>query len=123
MMRGIRGATVAADNSKEAVLEATQELLQKIVDDNSLAIEEIGAVLFSVTPDIQVAFPAAAARQLGWHHVPLFDCLEIGVEGDLPGCIRVLVLAELTIKQAEVRHAYLRAAAKLRPDLVGESQC
>ncbi len=118
MMRGIRGAIVARGIGKNDVLEATEELLCQLVSDNDLAIEDIGAVLFSVTPDIQVAFPAAAARRLGWQYVPLFDCLEIGVEDGLAACIRVLVLAEMTVTQRDVRHVYLGGAQCLRPDLI-----
>ena len=123
MMRGIRGATVATGLSKPEVLAATKELLLRLVNANELAIEDIGAILFSVTPDIQIAFPAAAARQLGWAHVPLFDCLEIGVPEDLPRCIRVLVLAEMLVGQKDVQHIYLGDAAALRPDLITVNKC
>jgi chorismate mutase len=109
--------------TKDDVLTATQELLRQLISDNNLSLEDIGAVLFSVTPDIQVAFPAAAARQLGWQFVPLFDCLEIGVEDGLAACIRVLILAEMTVAQRDVRHVYLGGAQCLRPDLIAENNC
>jgi chorismate mutase len=49
--------------------------------------------------------------------VALLDCQQMAVQGDLPRCIRLLAHAWLAPGQA-VCHAYLREAARLRPDLV-----
>ena len=40
-MRGIRGATTAASNSAEAIVEATEELLRELIQANQLDPEEI----------------------------------------------------------------------------------
>ena len=117
-VRGIRGATVAAENTPEAILAATRELLAAIVEANpGLAPEDIASAIFTVTADLDAAFPAQAARQLGWQHVPLMCAREIPVPGSLPRCIRVLLHWNTDRPQAAIRPVYLRAAASLRPDL------
>ena len=115
--RGIRGATTAEDNSAAAILGATHELLAQIVRANDLAVEDIASVLFTLTPDLTAAFPAQAARELGWQHTALLDAQEVPVPGSLPRCIRVLVHWNTERPQGEVHHVYLRGAAGLRPDL------
>jgi chorismate mutase len=120
--RGIRGATTVGANTAEAILAATGELLARMVEDNALAAEDLASALFTVTPDLDAAFPAQAARQLGWRHVPLLDALEVPVPGSLPRCVRVLLHWNTDRRQAEVRHVYLRGAAGLRPDLAGRDE-
>lgn len=117
--RGIRGATTVEANTAEAVLDATGELLAAMAEANGLAAEDIASAVFTVTADLDAAFPAQAARQLGWHQVPLLDALEIPVPGSLPRCVRVLLHWNTSRSQAEIRHVYLRGAAGLRPDLNG----
>ena len=118
-LRGIRGATTVEENTKEAISQAVQELMQGIVTQNELCPEDIGAAIFTATEDITALFPAAGARQLpGFDLVPLFDARQMDVTGALPRCIRVLVLADVDKPQAAIRHVYLREARKLRPDLV-----
>ncbi len=118
-LRGIRGATVAADNSREAILSATSDLLQRLIAENKLQIQDIASIFFSVTPDLDAEFPAVAARQMGMETVPLLCLNEIPVRGSLPRCVRILIHANLTWAQKEVRHVYLGEAARLRPDIVG----
>lgn len=117
--RGIRGATTVEANTAEAILDATGELLAAMGEANGLAAEDIASAVFTVTADLDAAFPAQAARQLGWHQVPLLDALEIPVPGSLPRCVRVLLHWNTSRSQAEIRHVYLRGAAGLRPDLNG----
>lgn len=117
--RGIRGATTVEANTAEAILTASGELLARMVDANGLAAEDLASALFTVTPDLDAAFPAQAARQLGWQQVPLLDALQIPVPGSLPRCVRVLLHWNTDKSQAEVKHVYLRGAAGLRPDLAG----
>ncbi len=119
-LRGIRGATVASQDQAEAVLEATRELLEAIQSANSqLKPRDIASAIFTVTEDIQSAYPAKAARQLGWSEVPLMCAREIPVPGSLCLCIRVLVHWNTDLPQEAIRPVYLGAAAALRPDLNG----
>jgi len=115
--RGIRGATTVETDSAAAILAATRELLTRIVEANDVAIEDIASAFFTVTPDLTTAFPAQAARELGWRHVPLLDVQEITVPGSLPRCVRVLIHWNTDKPQAEICHVYLRGAVSLRQDL------
>ena len=118
--RGIRGATTVKANTAAAILAATRELLTRIVQANGVLVTEIASAFFTVTPDLAAAFPARAARELGWQHVALLDAQEIPVPGSLPRCVRVLIHWNTEKPQAEIRHIYLRGAAVLRPDLKKE---
>lgn len=117
MMRGIRGATTVESNDHEQILCRTAELLNELITTNAIATEDIGAVIFASTPDLPAAFPAAAARRIGWDTVPLFGTQEIDNPEGVPLCIRVLILWNSDLPQSAIRHAYLHEAAKLRPDL------
>jgi len=115
--RGIRGATTVETDSVTAILAVTRELLTRIVEANSVDVANIASAFFTVTPDLTAAFPAQAARELGWQHVALLDAQEIPVPGSLSRCVRVLIHWNTEKPQAEVRHVYLRGTAPLRPDL------
>lgn len=118
-LRALRGATTAAANTSAAISEAVAELIDALVERNNLEGDQILSVTFSVTADLDAIFPAAIARRReGWDGVALLDCQQMAVTGDLPRCIRLLAHAWLE-QQQPVRHAYLRDAARLRPDLAG----
>ena len=118
-LRALRGATTAAANTSAAICEAVGELIDALVDRNQLQGSQLLSVTFSVTADLDAIFPAAIARRRdGWDGVALLDCQQMAVAGDLPRCIRLLAHAWLEPDQP-VRHAYLRDAARLRPDLAG----
>jgi chorismate mutase len=113
----LRGATTAAANTSAAISEAVSELIDALVERNQLEGSQLLSVTFSVTADLDAMFPAAIARRReGWDSVALLDCQQMAVAGDLPRCIRLLAHAWLEPDQP-VRHAYLRDAARLRPDL------
>ena len=115
-IRAIRGAITASENSLEAILEASSLLLQAIIDTNDLHSNEVVAATFSVTQDLNRAYPAEAARSLGWTEAALMCFQEMHVEGGLAMCIRVRVLIEKDLAQAEIKHQYMRGAADLRKD-------
>jgi chorismate mutase len=116
-LRALRGATTASANSAEAIAEAVGELLDALVERNGLEGSQLLSVTFSVTADLDACFPAAIARRRpGWDGVALLDCQQMAVAGDLPRCIRLLAHAWLATDRP-ARHAYLRDAARLRPDL------
>jgi chorismate mutase len=117
-VRGIRGAITIEKDEKEEVLRATAEMLEGIMDANKkLKPEDISSAIFTTTEDVVSAFPAAAARGLGWKNVPLTCAREIPVPDSLPRCIRVLIHWNTDLPQDAIRHIYLREAKKLRPDL------
>ena len=115
--RGIRGAVCAEANTAEAILSATRELLERIVAENGVAVADIACVWFTATADLDTAYPARAARELGWTLTPLMCAQEMAVAGSLPRCIRVLVIWNTALSQEEIHHVYLGAAQTLRPDL------
>ena len=117
-MRGVRGATTVDENTKEAIWQASRQLVEAMLSANGIRTEEIGAALFSMTEDLTAAFPTTGARQIpGFELVPLFDARQLAIEESLPMCIRVLLLIDTPKGQNEIHHIYLEGAKKLRPDL------
>lgn len=118
-MRGIRGAiTVDADDPQE-IVAATKRLLCAMIEQNAIELDDIASVLFSLTPDLRAAFPALAAREMGWQHVPMLHFVEIDVPGALPFVVRVLMHVTTELEQRAIAHVYLEGARALRPDLSG----
>jgi chorismate mutase len=121
-VRGIRGATTISEDTAEAILLATREMLLAILEANpSLRPNDIASALFTVTEDLRSVYPAQAARELGWEEVPLMCAQEIPVQGSLKKCIRVLITWNSDLAQSNIHHIYLRDAVRLRPDLVQAS--
>lgn len=120
-MRGIRGAITVENNESDEIIENVAELLSAIVQANKIEIDDIGAVIFSSTPDINSAFPAVAARKLGWLEVPLFGTQEIDSPTGLMHCIRVLILLNTELSQKEIKHIYLKGAVVLRQDITKDN--
>jgi chorismate mutase len=116
-VRGVRGAISVDANTSGAIGAATSRLLVAMVEANGLTSQDVISAFFTVTTDLNAAFPAAAARALGWVDVPLLDAQEIEVPGGMPRVIRVLLHVETTRARHEIQHVYLDAAAALRPDL------
>lgn len=117
-VRGIRGATTVEINEENEILAATTELLNEIISANGIVPEELACVYITVTHDLTATFPAKAIRAMeGWELVPLMCSLEIPVEGSLPRCIRLMVMANTEKKQDEINHVYQKEAMRLRPDL------
>ncbi len=112
--RGIRGATVAAGNTREAILSATQELLRKMLSANYVDKQSVACMFFSVTADLNAEFPALAARQMGWTDTALMCVQEIPVPGSLGRCIRIMVLFNTDKRAEDIRHVYINGAEVLR---------
>jgi chorismate mutase len=117
-VRGVRGATNVAQDTREEILTATEELLKEMLRANGITrFDDIASVFFTTTPDLVATFPAEAARTIGMQHVPLICASEIAVPGRLARCIRVLMQVNTDTPQREVVHVYLRDAKNLRPDI------
>lgn len=118
----IRGAITVTNNSKEEILEATQMMLEAIIENNGIQIEHIIQIHFSGTKDLDAIYPAVAARKLNITEASLMCFQEFYVVGSLEKCIRVDLLVEQEgLSRENVKHQYLRKAKCLRPDLVKES--
>lgn len=121
--RGLRGATTAEANTREAMLEATRELLQRLVERNGIETADIVSVFFTVTDDLNAVYPAFAAREIGWTETALLCAREIPVEGSTTErCIRVLMHVNTERTVGEMQHVYLRGAVVLRPGWADRDQ-
>ena len=118
-VRGIRGATTADSNSREAILQVTKELLGELIESNQIEADDVAAALFTTTEDLNAEFPAVAARQMGWEHVALLCGHEMRVPDGAKHCIRVLILVNTDKAPQDLTMIYLRGAANLR-DLGGK---
>ena len=112
--RGIRGATTSDANTDEAIYSATRDMLQELINVNGIDQEQVAAAYFTVTPDLNAAFPAAAARQLGWNEVALMCSTEIPVPDSLGHCIRVMILYNTEKAQMDMVNVYLKGTDILR---------
>jgi len=112
----LRGATSVAENTAEAILAATEELMRELIARNELEIDQFLDCIFTTTNDLNAEFPALAARRIGFERVPLLCTREIDVPGSLPMVIRVLAHYYAPIGHV-ARHVYLGEARSLRADL------
>ena len=113
--RGVRGATTVDTNTPEAILSGARELLEAMVQANGVAPADLASAIFTSTPDLTAAYPARAARELGWTEVALLCVHDMTVSDTLPRCIRVLLHWNTEKVASEVAHVYLRQAKTLRP--------
>ena len=114
MCRGIRGATVAEENTADAIHGATRELLAALAEANHIEERNVAAVYFTTTPDLNAGFPATAARQNGWNNTALMGAMEMAAPGGLPRCIRVLILYNTDKEPQELVNLYLKGTEVLR---------
>ena len=112
--RGVRGATLAERNTAEAIYSATTDLLKGLIDANHIQERDVAAVHFTMTPDLNAVFPAAAARQLGWTNTALMCSAEIAVQDSLSSCIRILILFNTVKEPQELVNLYLNGTEALR---------
>lgn len=116
-VRAIRGATCLQHDDAAEMAEAVTELLSELMTRNSIASDDLISVLFTATPDLHSAFPAAAARGVGLADVPLICAQEIDVAGAMEKVVRVMVQVQTNIPRSDIKHVYLRGAEALRQDI------
>lgn len=117
-LRALRGAITVTANERDAILDATEELVRAVLEQNQLAPDDLVSCIFTCTNDLDAEFPAVAARRIGLSAVPLLCAREIDVPGALPKVIRLLLHCYAD-ESAPARHVYLREAVALRKDLQG----
>jgi chorismate mutase len=113
-MIAIRGAIQIDEDTPEAIGSAVELLCAELTRDNALSADDIVSAIFTLTPDLNAAFPALSARKQGWGDVPMICARELSVPGSLPRVCRVLLHVNRTEKG---KHVYLGGARALRPDL------
>lgn len=117
----LRGAVTADENSVEAIDEAALVLMETLIEVNNLEEDQVVNVLFSATADLTARYPSVVVRNvLGWHQTAMLNLEEKVIDGQLPRCIRVLMLVQTQQPREAFKHIYLRKAARLRPDWTGD---
>lgn len=122
MFRGVRGATVAEANTREAIMNAAEELIRKLIEINEIEEDAVASVIFTSTPDLNAAFPAAAARHIGWTRVALLGAQEIDTPEGMKRCIRVLIHWNTERPLDSIQHVYMHGTEKMRPDLYPDNK-
>jgi chorismate mutase len=117
-LRALRGATTVEENTTDAILDGTEELLRAVIERNQLETADLVSCIFTTTDDLDAEFPAVAARRIGLSAVPLLGAREMNRPGALPRVIRVLVHCYAE-PDRPAQHVYLRDAVALRQDLQG----
>ncbi|MFL5870612.1 MAG: chorismate mutase [Solirubrobacterales bacterium] len=112
----VRGAAQAERNDSESILGATTELMSELIEHNGLEPSDFVSVIFTCTDDLNAQFPAVAARELGFNHVPLLCNREMDVPGAMERVIRVLAHYHAPADHRPA-HVYLGETQKLRADL------
>lgn len=121
MVRAVRGATTVNDNTKEAIYAAAAELVTGIMEQNGICKDDVISIIFSVTTDLNAAFPATAARMMGFTGTAMLSTYEMDVPGSLRKCLRVLMHIETEKRNEELKFIYLKEAKQLRPDISGQN--
>lgn len=115
-MGAIRGA-ICAKNTIEGISAKAIEMVDTILTQNELQPNEIDAIIFSATSDLDACYPAKAVREHFAMNNVAFMCLaEMPVRGSLEHCLRVCVFTSVRT-QRECKHCYLGEASILRTDL------
>ncbi len=116
--RGIRGAITVENNTLSDIEKATVELYSKITELNDFNAQDISHIIFTMTQDLNCAYPAKFLRQnFDIKDVPLMCIQELNIENSLKMCLRILVVINTDKTQSEIKHVYLGGAELLRPDL------
>ena len=138
MIKGIRGAITVDENSKEALKDATLELLSEMFEQNNIyhaqnlpphpcplpwgegvptaayLIENISHIIFTTTNDLNVEFPAKFAREdMGLKSTAMMCFHELDVPNSLPLCLRVLIVLNCE-ENFTPQFVYLKGASNLR---------
>jgi chorismate mutase len=112
----LRGAAGVEENTEDAILSSTEQLLNALMERNALQPTDIVSCILTLTPDLDAQFPAVAARNVGFEHVPLLCAQEIAVSGALPQIVRVMMHYHAP-NGHKAQHIYLGRATALRSDI------
>lgn len=112
----VRGAIQCEQDSSVAIHRSVTQLMNKLLEHNTLDEDRIVHILFSQTEDLKSENPATALRSLGFHQTPLFCSLEPPIVNSMPRVIRVLI-TYYAHPNHKVTPIYLGGAAELRKDL------
>lgn len=118
MTRAIRGAIIVKKNTQESIKKATVELLETMLKENDIVTSQISHAIFTMTKDLNAAYPAKFARtELDFSNVPMMCYQELDIENSLEMCLRIMLVVNCEKTKTEIKHVYLKGAEVLRPDL------
>ena len=75
--RGVRGAITADANTADAILGAARQLMTALIEANGIEEDDVASVIFTTTADLTAAYPAKAARELGWRRTALLGAIAL----------------------------------------------
>lgn len=114
LTKGIRGAITVDSNTQEAIRNATLELIDTLMSENNLEISQISHVIFTLTQDLTMAFPAKFVRQeRNWTETAMMCFNEAKIENALEKCLRVLIVVNCN-DDFTPKFVYLKGASELR---------
>jgi chorismate mutase len=113
--KGIRGAITVDGNSVESIKAATLELFGTMLIDNDIQdTSAISHVIFTLTPDLNAAFPAKFIREeLKLKDLAMMCYNELNVEGAIENCLKILIVLNCN-KDFKPNFVYLKGAKNLR---------
>ena len=120
--RGVRGAITADANTADAILGAARQLMTALIEANGIEEDDVASVIFTTTADLTAAYPAKAARELGWRRTALLGAREMNMDEGIEHCIRVLIHWNTPKSLDEIVHVYMLGAIALRPDLYPDNR-
>lgn len=112
--KGIRGAITVESNTKDALKNATLELMNEMFWQNDIKPELISHIIFTTTDDLNADFPAKFARiDMGLSDTAMMCFHELNVEDSIKHCLRILIVLNCDDNFVP-RFVYLRGAENLR---------
>ena len=117
-MYAIRGAISVETNTEKNILAATKELMESLMQENSLQEEDLISIITTATDDLNKEYPGKAIREIGYNLTPILCMQEMKVDNSSEKMIRLLIHVAGKKNKSEVKHQYLKKARNLRPDLV-----
>ncbi len=112
--KGIRGAITVDENTPEAIKAATVELMKQLVKKNAIIEKHISHIIFTVTSDLDAAYPAKFVRsELGWNNTAMVCMPELSVQNSIEKCIRVMIIMNC-LDNFIPKYVYLKGAENLR---------
>lgn len=115
IVKGIRGAITIEANTEEAIKLGTLELFGTLLLENDIEdTSKISHVIFTLTNDLNAAFPAKFIREeLKLDELAMMCYNELDVENSLKKCLRILIVLNCD-EDFEPKFVYLKGASNLR---------
>jgi len=112
--KGIRGAITVESNTVQALEDSTLELVDELFKQNGIDKNSLSHVIFTLTDDLNAAFPAKFVRQkLDWSEVAMMCFHELDVPDSLKMCLRILLVVNCK-DDFKPQFVYLKGAKALR---------